>query len=190
MSGFRKFFLALSVVLFSIAVTPTDTAKADILYPVNNGVNYSYYYNGYSVGVPYGYGYFNFYNWPVNYWANAYYNGYSYFPYYNYLTYYSTFAAISYSPATDVFGYAFNEPSRSSAANRANNYCGVGDCRPVVWVQGACAVVVTSASTQRLTWAYDNSVAGAQSWALNKCANNGNSPRVTDCVARVWTCSY
>lgn len=190
MNNFRNIFLALSLVFFSMAVTPTDSAQADLLYPVNSGMNGSYYYNGYNVGVPYGYGYFDPYNWPANYWVNPYYNGYSYYPYYNYAPYYASFAAISYSASRDAFGYSFNQGSRYSATMGANNFCGGGDCRPVVWVQGACAVAVTSASTRRLTWAYSDSVEGAKSWALNSCANDGSSTGANDCVARVWICSY
>jgi Domain of unknown function (DUF4189) len=190
MTSFRKIFLALSVVFFSMAVTANNSAQANRLDHVNADVNGIFYYNGYNVGVPYGYGYFNPYNWPVNYWVNPYYNGYSFYPFYNYAPYYASFAAISYSPSRDVFGYSVNESSRNSATYTANNFCGVGDCRPVVWVQGACAVAVTSASTRRLTWAYNNSIQGANFWALKSCANDGSSTGVTDCVARVWVCSY
>lgn len=187
MNRFRMLVLALSIFTFSTAMVPATSARANTT--TFAGVM-PFYFNGYYSGVPYGYGYFNPLAWPVSYWTNPILNGYSYYSYYNYLPFYVSFAAISYSPSADVFGYAFNEGSRQNAVWSANRYCGVADCRPVVWVQGACAVVVTSASTGRLTWAYDNTISRAEAWAVRSCENKGDGTRVTDCVARVWTCSY
>jgi Domain of unknown function (DUF4189) len=176
---------ALGLALLFAAAVAVPSARAEDFHG-------PYFHNGFVSGVPYGYGYVYPGAWPLDYWVNPFVNGFSFYPsyVYDYDHDYSSFAAISYSGATNIFGYAFNAQSRYDAEIEANRRCGVADCRPVVWVQGGCAVVVTSASTRRLTWAYNSTVQGAQSWAQRMCANDGSPHGVTDCVLRVWICSY
>ncbi len=147
-----------------------------------------FYYHGLLGTAPYGYGYFNYFNWPVWYWNMPVYSGYSLWPYYDYQPYYATFAVISFSVKTGRYGVAYGQPSRDDASKSANNACQAEDCQPVVWVQGGCAVVVTSVSQEKVTWSYGNSTSIALNGAMDACKMNGNA--ANDCKGLAWACSY
>lgn len=141
-------------------------------------------YSGYWGGVPVGYGYI-----PFPYWYGAgLYNpyGYSYFPFYNYQPYYSTYAAISYSPSSDHFGAAWGHFDQQSAVEASLGFCQQGDCRPVVWVQGGCAALVANTSALRLGWGYGDSLSQASLYAQSACQRGLGQP----CQRKVWVCSY
>ena len=126
---------------------------------------------------------------PVGYWYYPNYSGYSFYPYYNYQPRFATYGAISYSRATDTFGTSWGQPNFASGVNAANMYCGVGDCQPVVWVQGGCAVVTTSPSAQRISWGLGVNRMEAFQASLSACVYP-DGRRAPDCYERAWTCTY
>ncbi len=158
-----------------------------------------YYASGYYYGRPYAHGYWG---WGVGYppivYSPYYYGGYSYAPYYGYPNYpYAgyypyptyqpdpTYGAIVYSSTTDTVNYAYGYYSQGEATSAAQAGCGA-DCQPVVWVQGGCAALVTSAEKQQASWAYSSSKSHAKSTAVRGCRAKG----ATDCSVRAWVCSY
>lgn len=149
--------------------------------------NSLYYHSGFYNGYPISWGYVHYPNWPGNYWGNLAWNGYSFYPYFNYQPYYQTYAVISYSSATDTWGSSWGQVSREMAAVTANSYCGHDTCRPVVWVQGGCASLMTSASTKRVSWGIGSSTSAASMAARNACVMGGQA---SDCAVRAWVCSY
>ena len=150
---------------------------------------YPYYYN-YSVysGYPIGWGYVSYPYWPANYWYNPGWNGYSYYSYNNYQPNYVSYGVISYSPEKDVWGSSWAQPNRFQATNVANNNCNDTTCKPVVWVQGGCAVLMTSHSTKRVTWGTGTSRSNAFYAAETVCKSGAQSP--TDCKESAWICTY
>jgi hypothetical protein len=148
-------------------------------YPVVWGGYYSnYFYNsaGYW-GNPY-----------YNYWNNPYYSGYSYYSYYNYNTYYASFGVISYSVEKDTWGSSWGQSNKSLAMTVANNYCSADNCKPVVWVQGGCAVLTTSASTKRVGWGIGNTHEAATQAGKNACIDE-KGVALADCQERAWICT-
>lgn len=116
-----------------------------------------------------------------------YFYGYSFYNYYpGYPTRIPTFGALAYSIKTDSIGQGWGYSSRDAAAERATTACNASDCAPVVWVQGGCAAIATSAEGKSLGWGYDSSKYGARSRALQACRQGGHA----DCVARAWVCSF
>lgn len=130
-------------------------------------------------GNLYGWGYFR--RWyPV---------GFSYYPYYRSLRRfhrrYTSFAAISYSPATQKFGVAWGNRSRGQAQKNANGYCGEKDCKPVVWVRGGCAAIAKSDKSDKVGWGYHTSKHRARSYAIRGCKQNAEE----GCKVLAWACS-
>lgn len=113
--------------------------------------------------------------------------GFSYYPYFGYLPYYATFGAIAYSPATGQTGWAWGSATRYAAEAGAIDYCAAPDCRSIVWVQGGCAAVATSANEGQLGWGYDSARYRARSRALRACRASGGNP---GCHVKAWVCSY
>lgn len=112
--------------------------------------------------------------------------GYSYYPYFGYAVRYSTFGAIAYSPSTGRKGWSWGNSDQASAQIGAVNFCGVADCTPVVWVQGGCAAIATSATGGNLGWGYDAGRYQSRTRALAACRASGYA----DCEVQAWVCSY
>ncbi len=151
---------------------------------------YTPYYYHYTVygGYPIGLGYVSYPYWPANYWSNIGWNGYSYYSYYNYQPYYASFGVISYSPQSDSWGVSWAQPNRFQATIAANTNCNDSSCRPVVWVQGGCAVLMTSHSTRRVTWGTGTTRGHAAYAAAQVCQSGPQVP--ADCNERAWVCTY
>lgn len=147
-----------------------------------------YYYFGTWSGYPVGWGYVFHPTWPADYWGNLGWNGYSYFPFFNYGTVYASYAVISYSPVADTWGSSWGQVSRNMASRVANSYCGDAACKPVVWVQGGCAALMTSSSTSRVTWGTGVNREAAVYAASRACHSNGSGQN--DCTERAWVCSF
>ncbi len=180
MKTLLKLVLALALVM-----TTMGSKEAEAQYYPRP--NHSYYvYNG----VYTGWGYY-----PIvaGYWPWTYYNypawqpyGYSYWGYWNYQPYYSTFGAISYSPATDRVGFSYGTGNATAAMQMSNAYCGQGDCAPAVWVQGGCAALTKNLATNHIFWAYHTTRAWAETYALNACRREAGAA----CEIKAWVCSW
>jgi hypothetical protein len=134
----------------------------------------------------YGYGFSNFI--PVGYWLYPNHNGWSFYSYFNFHPRYATYASISYSPSLDTFAGSWGQASFYNAVAVAQGLCGRPDCKPVVWVQGGCAVATTSKSEQKLTWGVGFNRASAFQNSLSACTTT-DGQRAPDCVERAWVCS-
>jgi hypothetical protein len=149
--------------------------------------SFTYWY-----GINSGYGYVLYPSWPTLYWNNAYWNGFSYFSS-NYRSFprKALYAAISYSPEQDVIGGSWQQVSREKATEVANSFCGDETCRPLVWVQGGCAAVVTSKSEERASWGTGINRKSAWLAALHSCRlRNKDGEKPHDCTERGWVCSF
>jgi hypothetical protein len=113
--------------------------------------------------------------------------GFSYYPFFGPLVRYATFGSISYSISTGRTGWSWGDATLEGSVSNANQFCGVPDCRGVVWVQGGCAAVSTSADGSRLGWGYDGSRSQAQSRSLRACRAGS---RGALCTGKAWVCSW
>jgi len=177
LNGFKILILALF-----LCCGFSQQSQAQAYYPVS--------YGSYSGGIYSGWGWYPLHSgyWPWTYYGYTAYApyGYSYYPYYNYLPQYSTFGSISYSPSTDRVGVAWGYYSQSDAQYASDGYCSVGDCNPVVWVQGGCAAIAKSSEFSAVSWGYHTSRTRARSYAIRACRQSGG----TDCRIGAWVCSY
>lgn len=136
--------------------------------------------------------YFGYWGWgtgvvvtyPNYFYGYSFYNPYPVYPVYP--IYIPTYGALSYSTKTDTVGQAWGYPSRDAASESAMRGCNASDCAPVVWVQGGCAAIATSAEGRNLGWAYAPSKYEARNRAMRGCRQGGH----TDCVPRAWVCSF
>lgn len=189
----RKSFGTLSGVIFGLSLTLSAAqVRADELSSVSAEPNHRPF-SGVTEwqGVSSGHGHFPLLNWPPNYWSISTWNGYSYASYLNRQFYYPSFGTISYSASKDIFGGSWGQQSRHAAERVSDFYCGEFDCRPVVWVQGGCAAVVTSKSFGRVAWGTalnDQSAWYTAEQACMKPNTAGDVP--SDCIRRHWVCSY
>ena len=139
--------------------------------------------HGLWAGVPFGYGYFNYKVWPL---ASIF--GFTYLPYHQNRPYYSRFGAVAYSVHTKNVGLAWNHNTLNEAVAQALSFCGVGDCRPVVWVQGGCAALAVNRVSTRIGWSYADSQLRATTGALRACHSGENGS--ARCNIEAWICSF
>ncbi len=162
--------LGLAALALAFGLSP-KTAKADA----------PFFYSGYWDGIPYGYGYFNYFAWPVGYWNYPYQYGYGY---QNYPA--ATFGVLAYSSTAGLGGFAWGESSIDAASAAALSHCAAADCQPVVWVSNGCAALSTSPGDTRLGWAYADTKQRALAQANRACRASGG----VGCTPRGWVCSY
>lgn len=120
----------------------------------------------------FGWGYWGIYQWPTAFFGNTF--------------QWSTYGAISYSPATGSVGYSHSAVTLVQAQSTAHGYCGVADCRTVVWVQGGCASAAVDQLSGQIGWAYAANRTVAVNAALQACQNRSGA----NCESLAWTCSF
>jgi hypothetical protein len=94
-----------------------------------------------------------------------------------------SFASIYYSPATTVYGWAANAPSRAAAEDAANGYChqyGGTDCEMAAWAVNGCVALATGSNGSWHGW-YGPTIPAAEQAALAK--NGGGTIAVSKCSA-------
>lgn len=192
MKKISVFFLVLGLLVSCGNIEATKSTKKESVATsttlVNNRVTdhgNPYFHHGYWGGYPFGYGYFNYFNWP---WIMNRNYGFAFYPFYNYNVYYSTYAVIAYSPSTGKVGWSWGGNYLESTASQAESQCGEKDCKSVVWVQGGCAAIAVSKKTNRLGWAYAYDKLHAKAGAVNSCRSGavGNA----QCTPLAWVCSF
>lgn len=95
-----------------------------------------------------------------------------------------SFGAIAYSPSTGQHGWSTGYDDRWRAEAAANGWCGVDDCRTVVWVGDRCAAMAIGRDGARWSWGMSESRGDALERALEEC-----SARDVDCRVVRWICS-
>ena len=93
------------------------------------------------------------------------------------------YGAIAYSSSTGRTGSSWNASCADEAQTLANNYCGTGDCRAIVWVQNGCAAFAIG-DGGRYGWAWGNDLATAIGSALTTCSST-----TTNCSVSARVCS-
>lgn len=99
------------------------------------------------------------------------------------------FGAIAYSEGSGAYGYSYDMGSRNAADRRAERECrrrsgSAGDCRVLVWFQGACgALAKDRRGPYGSAWGYTAQEAEAK--AMQICRNHGG----TDCRVQEIVCS-
>jgi serine/threonine-protein kinase len=93
----------------------------------------------------------------------------------------ASYGAISYSTSTGATGWSKDYANQGAAERRANTECerysGSQDCKTVVWVRNACAVLAT-ADNRAYGWAWNVNQTTATQRALEECSQRGSTCKV------------
>ncbi len=91
------------------------------------------------------------------------------------------YGAIAITPDGQVWGYAFDYPTREQAEKRALQECGQSSCQIQVWFKNACGAVAKD-ETGKLGWAWANTRQQAEAAAVVACGNGS-------CRTETWACT-
>jgi len=92
------------------------------------------------------------------------------------------YGAISYSPSTGAYGYAYDYNSKSSARNAARRQCGYRSCKNSLWFRNACGALAVGNSGYGTGWGSTKSRAKRE--ALRSCRKYSRG-----CYVKQWVCT-
>ncbi|MGB3191179.1 DUF4189 domain-containing protein [Lyngbya sp. PCC 8106] len=92
-----------------------------------------------------------------------------------------SYGAIAITPDGQVWGYAYDYPSREQAEQRALEECGESNCQVQVWFKNACGAVAKN-EEGKLGWAWADTRKQAEASAVAACGTG-------TCRIETWACT-
>ncbi|MDY7019846.1 MAG: DUF4189 domain-containing protein [Cyanobacteriota bacterium] len=92
-----------------------------------------------------------------------------------------SYGAIAATPDGEVWGYAYDYPSREQAEKRALEECGQSNCQVQVWFKNACGAVAKDAE-KKIGWAWADTREQAEAKAVAACGTG-------TCRVETWACT-
>lgn len=92
-----------------------------------------------------------------------------------------SFGAIATTPDANVWGYAYDHPSRAEAERQALEECGESDCQVKLWFKNACGAVAKD-DQGNLGWAWGETQTQAEAEAISSCGTG-------TCKIETWVCT-